>query len=330
MGGGLAKGAAPTSEAEADKAFKEIDSNGDGMLSRDEIKAAIAKHGKLCKAKWSDAKIVETICKFDVDGNGQLCRDEFLAMLTDLKDPRSKCIPAAPRNAPASWTYFLSHVQREAGTEAVQLAGEFGKKACWLDRNMKDKSEEAMKEGVCCSDFFLCVLSDGYFKSSYCIKEMQWAFAERKKIISTYKAGVNVGAILREAPETFRAAISSIDSIKLDGSDPDYFEVGIRKIAAAAFGLSSGIPRSASAARSSFKLLTRSACESGGASENPMDCNAVCSRSLAAETVSSQRPTIKTGSIPFGAQARKRRPEGPGTVWNGRFPPYAVEANRLP
>jgi len=63
---------------------------------------------------------------------------------------------------------------------------------------------------------------------------MQWAFAERKKIISTYKAGVNVGAILREAPETFRAAISSIDSIKLDGSDPDYFEVGIRKIAAAA------------------------------------------------------------------------------------------------
>ena len=67
MGGGLAKGAAPTSEAEADKAFKEIDSNGDGMLSRDEIKAAIAKHGKLCKAKWSDAKIVETICKFDVE-----------------------------------------------------------------------------------------------------------------------------------------------------------------------------------------------------------------------------------------------------------------------
>ena len=67
MGGGLAKGAAPTSEAEADKAFKEIDSNGDGMLSRDEIKAAIAKHGKLCKAKWSVAKIVETICKFDVE-----------------------------------------------------------------------------------------------------------------------------------------------------------------------------------------------------------------------------------------------------------------------
>ena len=62
MGGGLAKGAAPTSETEADKAFKEIDSNGDGMLSADEIKAAIAKHGKLCKAKWSDAKITETIC----------------------------------------------------------------------------------------------------------------------------------------------------------------------------------------------------------------------------------------------------------------------------
>ena len=62
-----AKGAAPTSETEADKAFKEIDSNGDGMLSADEIKAAIAKHGKLCKAKWSDAKITETICKFDVE-----------------------------------------------------------------------------------------------------------------------------------------------------------------------------------------------------------------------------------------------------------------------
>ena len=125
-------------------------------------------------------------------------------------------------------------MQREAGTEAVQLSAEFGKKECWLDRNMKDKSEEAMKEGVCGSEYFLCLLSDGYFKSAYCIKEMQWAFATRKKIISTYKAGANVGAILREAPETFRAAISGIDSIKLDGSDPDYFEVGIRKIATAA------------------------------------------------------------------------------------------------
>ena len=67
MGGGLTKGAAPSSETEADKAFKAIDSNGDGMLSADEIKAAIAKHGKLCKAKWSDAKITETICKFDIE-----------------------------------------------------------------------------------------------------------------------------------------------------------------------------------------------------------------------------------------------------------------------
>ena len=67
MGGGLTKGAALSSETEADKAFKAIDSNGDGMLSADEIKAAIAKHGKLCKAKWSDAKITETICKFDIE-----------------------------------------------------------------------------------------------------------------------------------------------------------------------------------------------------------------------------------------------------------------------
>ena len=263
MGSGnsaLSKGAAPTSEAEAEATFQALDTDGDGVLGADELKAGIAKHGKLCKAKWTDAKITETICKFDVDGDGKLDRDEYAAVLADLKDPRCWCIPAAPRNAPGQWEYFLSHVQREAGIEAVQLQSEWGKKQCWLDRNMKDKSEAAMHEGVQGSNFFVCILSDSYFKSAYCCKEMQWAFAAGKKVLSCYKVGSNVGAILQEAPETYRAAISAIDSTKLDCSDPDYFEVGLKKLRKAA---EAAVAREAEAKRAEAEAEAEAAAEAG-------------------------------------------------------------------
>ena len=43
-------------------------------------------------------------------------------------------------NKPGRWSYFVSHVQRECAVEAVMLATEWGKKSCWLDRFMDDKS----------------------------------------------------------------------------------------------------------------------------------------------------------------------------------------------
>ena len=136
-----------------------------------------------------------------------------------------------PLNEPGKWKYFLSHVQRECSTEAVMLAAEWGKQHCWLDRYMEDKSVAAMEEGVKGSETFVCILSDGYFASEYCCKEMRWAFENEKLIVSTHKNGVNVGALLQEAPDDFRDRIKAIDSIALIASDPNYFKEGMAKIA---------------------------------------------------------------------------------------------------
>ena len=135
-----------------------------------------------------------------------------------------------PLNNPGKWKYFLSHVQRECSLEAYMLADKWGKQHCWLDRLMEDKSVAAMEEGVTGSETFVCILSEGYFASEYCCNEMRWAFKNEKPIISTYKNGVNVGALLNTAPDDFRDQIKAIDSIALNASDPDYFDVGMKKI----------------------------------------------------------------------------------------------------
>ena len=135
-----------------------------------------------------------------------------------------------PLNEPGRWKYFISHVQRECSTEAVMMASEWGKQHCWLDRYMDDKSVAAMEEGVKGSEAFVCILSEGYFRSDYCCKEMRWAFADEKPIVSTHKNGVNVGAILNTAPDDFRERIMAVDSIALDASDTDHFEVCMKKI----------------------------------------------------------------------------------------------------
>ena len=134
------------------------------------------------------------------------------------------------KNAPGAWNLFLSHVQREAGTEAVMLASAFGNDRVWLDRFMEDKSAAAMKEGVEHSDVFVCILSDSYFASHYCCSELRWAFDANKPVISVYKNGTNVGALLRTAPEDVREKITAIDAIALNASDADYFRTGVAKV----------------------------------------------------------------------------------------------------
>ena len=59
---------------------------------------------------------------------------------------------------------------------------------------------------------------------------MRWAFENEKLIVSTHKNGVNVGALLQKAPDDFRDRIKAIDSIALNASDPDYFDLGMKKI----------------------------------------------------------------------------------------------------
>ena len=99
---------------------------------------------------------------------------------------------------------------------------------------MLEKSTAAMEEGVKGSETFVCILSEGYFKSKFCCDEMRWAFENKKPIVSTHKMGVKVGAILNTAPEAFRERIMAIDSIPLNGGDPEYFNVGMGKITTSA------------------------------------------------------------------------------------------------
>ena len=87
-----------------------------------------------------------------------------------------------------------------------------------------------MQDGVRRSEAFVCILSEGYFESEYCCKEMRWAFKNEKPILSTYKNGMNVGALLNTAPEDFRDQIKTVDSIGLDASASDVFELAVTKL----------------------------------------------------------------------------------------------------
>lgn len=139
------------------------------------------------------------------------------------------------------WEFFLSHVQREAGGEAVQLAQALGGPSrCWLDRLMPDKSVQGMREGVLGARVFLCVLTPGYFASTYCLRELAWAIQAKKTVVPLFPSGVSVGPILAAAPESvetddgdvlaLRRRLQSIEAIMIDCKDVDYFRTGVTKI----------------------------------------------------------------------------------------------------
>merc|ERR1711959_382905 len=126
---------------------------------------------------------------------------------------------------------MISHKQKETAPEALALVMELGRDECWLDVHMKDKSTEAMREGVVCSDNFLAIISEGYFESEYCWQEMEWAFQSGRRIISTHKSGCNVGAIFQKYAEyDLIKQIKAIESIKLDRSDPEFWKVSLNKV----------------------------------------------------------------------------------------------------
>lgn len=136
-------------------------------------------------------------------------------------------------NAPGKWKYMISYVQADSLAEAMSLSYELGRDDCWLDANMSDKSEAAMKEAVQNSECLVCLLSPGYMESVYCQKEVGWAKEFNRPIVSAYAAKYNVGSILNSAPAHMKW-LSAIDSKKLDISDKEMFNVGVSKIKRAA------------------------------------------------------------------------------------------------
>jgi len=119
-------------------------------------------------------------------------------------------------------------VQKDAEAYALELFNALGPEQCWLDVKMPDKSAVGMEEGVRDSEFFLCILSPGYFQSDWCLLELRWAIKYGKGVISTYPRGVNVGPVLLSAPVDV-SAIRNVDSMELN-RDPRFFEINLADI----------------------------------------------------------------------------------------------------
>ena len=116
--------------------------------------------------------------------------------------------------AAGRWDFFISHRQAEAGQHALQLVLEFGKRRCWLDKYAADRSVRGMRAGVEGSAHFVALLSETYFDSEYCVKEMRWAVELGKPIVLCCTHGCNVGAVLRGAPSDLKH-VAEIQAIKV-------------------------------------------------------------------------------------------------------------------
>ena len=78
---------------------------------------------------------------------------------------------------------------------------------------------------------FVLVLSDGYFDSQFCVKELRRATSLEKKIVLCHKQGVNVGAILqRKPPGPEFASIGDKQSLELVTSDAVYREFAVKRL----------------------------------------------------------------------------------------------------
>lgn len=101
MGGGASKGAkkpvqggaalrqagmdASTGNlAVATKIFKELDTNKNGKLSKEEIKEAVKKYGQDVKSVWTATHITETIAFYDRNKDGELNEEEFIECIKEL------------------------------------------------------------------------------------------------------------------------------------------------------------------------------------------------------------------------------------------------------
>ena len=65
-------------------AFKHFDTNGDGIISREELNNAIGSGG----LDVSKEEIDRVLAEVDKDGNGEIDYDEFVDMLTTLAQPK--------------------------------------------------------------------------------------------------------------------------------------------------------------------------------------------------------------------------------------------------
>ena len=184
---------------------------------------------------------LKAFCKanrLSVSGNKKDILGRVNGWLMEHKDenaPKKKSTPGTMINQGAPWDFFMSHVQKESGRDVALITMDLrmaGKKV-WLDVNMNDCGEPAMMEGVEHSETFVLVLSDGYFDSTYCVKELRRAIDLRKNIVLCHKQGVNVGAILKTKPsDPVFANIGDKQSLELIVNANIYRKVAVERLVA--------------------------------------------------------------------------------------------------
>ena len=109
----------------------------------------------------------------------------------------------------------------------------------WLDVEMSDRSEAAMKEAVEGSGAVLAIVSGridgkegtGYFERPFCQSELRWAKAAGKPVQPVVDAAdkTRIGEFLGQAPDDLRD-LGSIDFIELHTSDPDHWALSVQKV----------------------------------------------------------------------------------------------------
>ena len=103
--------------------------------------------------------------------------------------------------------------------DATKLFGSL--ESVWLDVEMNDMSEVAMKEGVCGSKVVLAIITDdgesAYFDRPYCVKELRWAMEAGVFIqpIIAAEDKPRIGDLLARAPADLRDLLSATDFIHL-------------------------------------------------------------------------------------------------------------------
>ena len=147
-------------------------------------------------------------------------------------------------NAPGAWHFMISYTQRS--DRAIALATSLEKDlvhrgySVWLDVNMNDKSEAAMKEAVENSMVVLALITGGtpnldddnaYFKRDFCVQELKWAFAANKYVQPVVRMDDknNISSFIAMAPGELKC-VGNVDFVDLNTTDKSYWRVGIEKI----------------------------------------------------------------------------------------------------
>jgi hypothetical protein len=206
-------------------------------------------------AKSSGAEV--TLRFFDANGHGALVatktfrlesaarRDEFIAVLGKLKADhqrrggylggRGNGGPAKVLNSPGKWDFFASRSRLDA--DAADVAADLHA-ACdeeglafWRKSKMRKQSEAARQEGVFCSDIFLAIVSETYFRCKDCVQEMRWAQEAEKpiQILVRIEDKQRVDAFFDMAPDDL-SDLDSDNQIMMIREDPDFWDVSVRLV----------------------------------------------------------------------------------------------------